>query len=751
MSRLQSKSWVYLTCLVLSVATLIIGCDDESATREGGSQAAGMSAGQVSAGVDVPLSGIEPPIAGVSSGVEAGVNAWGGAGGPGVCLSCNDDCPPVECDCPVGGPSSFDGCQEGCCQASSEERCGQLCDSLRPPPECEIGESRCLEGTPSAIQRCTTEQQWEIAPCEAETECQLDRCLPDRCVEGTRECLDSSRVAECQDGGWVLAETCDEVCAGGECMSAACANSIREQSYLGCEYVSIELPNFAASEPAAAPPVAIVLTNPSSTEPAHVSLFNPSGELSELQSQVLLPLPMHLIDNPLPGYMSPQTITSEIRDSSGAVVEEGVLRADQLRIPPGGIGTLLLPNMSWPELGSVVEPRAYRVVSDSPVGAYQFAPYCCNYSFSNDASLLVPTSALTGNYRYLGAPAFTLTYDEDFSPLELPATMAIVGVRDGTTVRLTLPERAFIQGDVSGRLSQSGGQYVATLDRQETLLIRTQPDPLASLFNPQPPADLTGALIEADEPVAVFSGHECTFYPHNLGKCDHLEEQLFPVETWGRQFNLIPAPERGEGSPLEVVYWKLLASEPGTRVTLSASLQALQAGGAGSEGVPDCAQHLDPSDPSVIIIDGEGYCELNTKVAFSVSSDKPISVMGILSGQESVEIGAGYGKHLGDPAAFLAAPIRQYRADYAFLTPDTYFSDYVTIAFNEGTQITLDGEVVDTSAAQTVTGSQTRYLHVTLEDGPHQMRGTAPIGITLFAFDDFVSYAFTGGLNLTKR
>lgn len=734
------------------------GCADQSqiGDLEGQPGTAGMTgeqgAGMMTSGVTPPLSGIQPPPSGVEAGIQGGISG----GMEMSCQSCTEACPAIECDCPTFGPSSFEGCQDDCCQTANEALCTQLCATLQPPPpECEIDESRCLEGTPSAIQRCNSERQWEIYPCEAETECQLDLCLPVNCTEGVRECLDASRLAECQGGTWVLVETCDQVCAGGECTSASCANAIRERSYLGCEYMALELPNTVARGSINPPPVAVVLTNPSATESAHVSLYDPMGQITDLQDQVIIPIAEDLVTLNHPDYSMPQTIRSEIRDQTGMIIEQGVLRADQIQIPPQGIGTFLLPHTSWLEEGSLIAGKAYRVVSDAPVGAYQFAPYCCNYSFSNDASLLVPTSALTGNYRYLGAPAWFVGFDFDETfqtvAVEIPATMAVIATRDQTTVRFTLPSEAHIQAETSGRLIQNGTQYVANLNKQETLLIRTKPNPLSNVLNPLPQSDLTNTIIEADGPVAVFSGHECTNYPHALGYCDHLEEQLFPVEAWGRQFNLIPAPERGNNAPFELVYWKILASEPDTRVTLSASFQDLNAGGSGVTAGQECGQMLDPNDPSIIILTGEGYCEMSTKAAFTMLSDKPISVMGILSGQESIQTNAGLGGHLGDPAAFLAAPVRQYRADYAFLTPNSYYSDFVTISFNEGTQITLDGEILDTSAAQTVQGGQTQYLHVPLEDGAHQIRGTTAIGITIFAFDDFVSYAFTGGLNLTKR
>ena len=48
--------------------------------------------------------------------------------------------------------------------------------------------------------------------------------------------------------------------------------------------------------------------------------------------------------------------------------------------------------------------------------------------------------------------------------------------------------------------------------------------------------DLSGSLIEASGPVAVFVGHDCTQMPIGRQACDHLEEQLFPLEVLGREY-----------------------------------------------------------------------------------------------------------------------------------------------------------------------------------------------------------------------
>ena len=95
-------------------------------------------------------------------------------------------------------------------------------------------------------------------------------------------------------------------------------------------------------------------------------------------------------------------------------------------------------------------------------------------------------------------------------------------------------------------------------------------------------------------------------------------------------------------------------------------------------------------------------------------------------------------------------PRRQYRTLYPFLAPGTYFYDHLTVIAPSDAQIQLDGERIDLAAGEAVPGTELRFVHLTIEDGPHEVRGTAAFGVLTYAYDDFVSYAFTGGLNLIK-
>jgi hypothetical protein len=495
-------------------------------------------------------------------------------------------------------------------------------------------------------------------------------------------------------------------------------------------------------------PVAVVLTNPSTDQPAYVEIYGPDGQPTTLISEQVISV-VTGVDIPTDIYQD-QTVRSEVRDASGQVVATQVMRADQAEIPPGGVGTFLLPPADWPLEGSIVKRVAHRVVSDRPVGAYQFSPYCCNFSFSNDASLLIPTSALGQEYVYVGVP--TLRGRSLAGDFFYPATGVIVATRDQTEVRFSLPQADSLQIETEGRLRQERGAYVATLDRQETLLLRLteNPPPIFGEIGPQP--DLTGSFITANQPIAVFSGHECSFYPSTFPACDHLEEQLFPIDTWGSQFLLVPPKERGQNAPNERIYWKVVSQRSGTRLTLSVPFSEIQGAGPGAPGVPDCGQLLE-SDGMTIVLNERGFCEFSTKRAVALSADDGVMIMGIISGQESVNTTGlgGFGSRFGDPSIFLVPPARQARRDYAFLTPATYFSDFATLTFAEGTSITLDGNPLDLSGALPIPGVAQKYVHVELTDGAHKIEGSAPFSIMVIAYDDFVSYAFTGGLNLSKR
>ena len=538
---------VILICLS---GTLLGGCEDEI------SSPILSDSGEEVGGVDVSGTQVgETLIGGSEGGTETN---FGGEVTPNCEVSCEEDreCAPLECACANVQVTRFDGCVSGCCVTASFEStdldqvCENLCSTVTPT-ECEPEQTRCLDGMERSVERCSGDGTWQIESCSTDEICTLGACLPTACEEGEAVCASSSQIALCSGDVWIRGEICASRCNEGSCQSPECAQAEFNRSYLGCEYLALELPNNATYEVHAA--VAVVLTNPHYTDDAYVGVFNPEGQIANLISEQLVSVPELGLP---PDLYTDKTIQTEVRDSAGQIVLDRVSLASQIRIPAGGTGTLLLPRNQWQPTGSMVTPSAYRVVSDRPVGAYQFAPYCCNFTFSNDASLLIPTSVLGRDYVYLGPP--TLRTD-NLDGRVYPATGAIVASQDDTIVQFTLPEAGILQAETEGRLTEVDGVYTATLNQQETLLLRLR-DRVAQEFEevgPQP--DLTGALITSDKPVAVFSGHECSNYPSTVLACDHLEEQLFPTEAWGREFMLVPPKERSANAPDERIYWKVVS------------------------------------------------------------------------------------------------------------------------------------------------------------------------------------------------
>jgi hypothetical protein len=252
--------------------------------------------------------------------------------------------------------------------------------------------------------------------------------------------------------------------------------------------------------------------------------------------------------------------------------------------------------------------------------------------------------------------------------------------------------------------------------------------------------DFTGTAVSASKPVAVFAGSACANIPGGTTYCDHIEEQVLPVSTWGTQFFAVNFMPRGQNP--ENDSWKIIAHEDKTAFTLV--------------GAPQTVSKLEA---------GESY-QVDAASAFMVASDKPISVVHLMHGQGAVQVPVApiYNEefetpdgcamdngqaNIGDPAMSVVVPFEQFLDEYQFLTPDTYRYDFLTFTAKSPTdpQIEMDGVAVPLTWS-TLPGSDLRFARVRVEDGPHRVTGNVPFGIEVHGYDCNVSYAYPGGLRL---
>lgn len=569
-------------------------------------------------------------------------------------------------------------------------------------------------------------------------------CKP--CRPGTTTCGGDlgNRVDTCKpDGsGYDPGAVCAGegiACRNGVC-GDLCAIARNVRSNVGCEYWAVQLDNarISASLNATAQQYAVVVSNPQSDVPANVTVEVDDAEPGQPQS----------LRTVAKAHVTPQNLEVFLL---GPRWVDGATDV-------AGTG----------ETNTAVTRHAFRITSDVPIIAYQFNPFENVNVFSNDASLLKPVEAVGGAGRYVvvGWPQTIAKSDDpntDFGQ-HLRSFLSIVGTRPdtGVTVKTTAP----IVGGGPIPETPAGGTVTFTLQPFEVLNLET------GKFH----ADFTGSVVDASGPVIVFSGSEASDAPHwddfaTRACCaDHLEEQLDPARTAGRRFVFSRSPNRA---------------------------RAIAAAGATSIGpfdepdfvrivaVTDGVTHVKTTLPKEsgfadLYLKGVGdFAEIEAHADFSIESDAAIHVSDVEASQEAAGIPRGLPG--GDPSLLIVPPIEQFRTDYVFLTPDKYSFDFVTVLAPKGTNLLFDGAPFDDGACEKafapptispVTGMPTgegfdiwrcqlSFPTVDLSqptskqigpgrqnDGVHRLQASRPVGLVVYGFDAYVSYAYAGGTEL---
>jgi len=336
----------------------------------------------------------------------------------------------------------------------------------------------------------------------------------------------------------------------------------------------------------------------------------------------------------------------------------------------------------------------------------------------------------------------------------------VVGTRPGTHVRVR-PKTVVVEG---GPVAETpvGGVIDAVLDAYDVLNLETDD------FN----ADFTGTIIEADGPVAVFSGSEASDAPHfeTLAdrRCcaDHLEDQLDPVRTAGKSFAVPHSPSRTRAVTLAGALTGEVPEPEYVRFVAASTKGAI------------IRTTLPPPDDEIFLDYQGDYRELTAYGDFLATSTEPVVLSQVMASQDAA--GVKRGLPGGDPSLLIIPPIEQYRPDYVFLTPDKYVFDFLTVVAPASAEVQLDDEDITTKACDVAPadgltdderGGPPEWLVYrcqlsfpsidpvpnppvttagTQNDGVHRLVASAPIGAIITGFDSFVSYAYAGGTELRE-
>ncbi len=339
-----------------------------------------------------------------------------------------------------------------------------------------------------------------------------------------------------------------------------------------------------------------------------------------------------------------------------------------------------------------VRPAGVQVTSGRPISLY-IHQYFANRS---EAALVLPTETLGRDYYAVAYQGVNLI------GIDYPSEFAVLATEDETVVTIT-PTAVTLSGQAADL------PINVLLDRGQTYQLQSATGA----------GDLTGSRITADRPVAVFAGNSWTEVPVNCGPRDNLVEQMYPVETWGRQFVTVPSRE----ATFDV--FRVIASRDGTTVTVT-----------GSEGTLNYA-----------LAAGQ-FVEYERSEATYISANRPILAAQYLVGQTCS------GHLIGDPSMLLLNSVEQTRDTVTVFNSGLFAitENYINLIGRavDFDFITLDGQALaNQDIVQGTVGPGGEFFHagIRVGAGSHTISGGGGCGViaTVYGYGIAESYAYGGG------
>ncbi len=723
-------------------------------------------------------------------------------GNPKQVLVCADDgsaTRTVTCD----GAAT---CTEGECRECTpgERRCSPDGKSVQTCQKTQDETSRwAWVNTGDAFDGTCITQSCEVASGQA-------RCRPPQCFPGATQCKDAQTQQVCSATGSWSDVTCSSlsgygpgaVCQNGVCFDE-CVEAAKAKSYFGCEYWTavqdnsvdtVFKGNTQSGQGTADSDFAFVVAN-RSVNAATVEVWRHNGSA-----------PVRVKTEQVMGRNDPATKGLRV-----------------IKVPWQSIG----PASNVTGVASTGLARyGYRLTSTRPITVYQFSPLeavkisstactasegsldtackgnlpqCCAdafcqlffgyplcpgvckttggnkrchyYSYSNDASLLLPAHILGTSHVVVTTEHIAIANNANSSPVGSGnGHLTIVATQDATQVTIRSSARTLAGGGITAM--QKGEQRTFTMNSYDVLQLAT--DHLGNQYiecAPNPfggsgvfcrvDNDLTGTVVTSTKPIAVFGGAACALRPFDRAACDHLEEQIFPFETWGKHFVAIRShPFRlrdqsfATNSPPD--HFKVVASCPASQCP-QGTLITFSTPPAASNVLPPnrCATGTIAGNDCRLM--GGQYMEFKHTANFTITAlEGPIAVAQFFPGQGPAGV-RPTDPEQGDPSMVLLPPSEQWRTSYTVLAAPGIKDNYLAIAIDGARVASVEVDGVAVTGFTAVPGTTFMVKNHPITVGTHTINvvpraGQNPLpgaGITVYGYDEYVSYGYTGGLDLT--
>ena len=200
---------------------------------------------------------------------------------------------------------------------------------------------------------------------------------------------------------------------------------------------------------------------------------------------------------------------------------------------------------------------------------------------------------------------------------------------------------------------------------------------------------------------------------------------MFPVESVGSHYVITRSPVRSTSGYREpdIIRFLGVAEEATVTTTLPA---------------PDNSFTLKPGESRTT------YAQDN----FVLTASKPVMVGQILISNQYVD-----GPYIGDPSLTIYPPVEQFRTEYVIPTPASWTQNWVMIASEVGSNVTLDGGSTASCPKEAAGMIETKTYEsrkCALQAGAHRLSGDKPFGIIAYGYGSAGSYAFAGGADVKR-
>lgn len=370
--------------------------------------------------------------------------------------------------------------------------------------------------------------------------------------------------------------------------------------------------------------------------------------------------------------------------ATGQVHVPGQGFTSDFSVTPGQVTAVVVPSSVAQVAIDGVEPKGIQVTASADISVYGLN----RLQETTDAFLGLPTVSLGTEYVVQAFPNVNVINGSQFS---------VVATEDATQVTITPASPVGSHA--------AGVPFQVSLNKGQTYQLRSTLPALS---------DVSGTLVQATRPVAVFGGHQCANIPTgNIYACDYVVEQLPPTSTWGRRFVTVPLASRLNGDT-----FRFAAAKDGTQVSINGAVVAqLQRG---------------------------QVFQTNIQGSASITANQPILVAQYSNGSSFDGVPS-------DPFMMLVPPYEQFTTQYTVTTPSSGFAQNfanILVPNDIVAQVTMDGALIPANRFQAIGTSGFSGAQLPIALGAHHLSAPRPFGVLLYGFNSFDSYGYPGGMVL---